>query len=127
MGLDPTVGKRCSKYLGLGGVVLPLGATGVGAGGAFLTGFSEGSRLGAQAAAAHAAAPAAAHLAVVGHARRRRRGTVAVVADEVGVALALAAVALAVTWRGGGRGGRSEMAICLVQKLLKIQLLLSEL
>jgi len=81
---------------------VPLGAAGVGAGGALLAGVPEGAGLGAPAAAAHAAAAPAAHLAVGADAGRRLRGAVAVVAHVAGVALALAAVAFTVTWGGGG-------------------------
>lgn len=76
---------------------LPFSFTGVGAGGTFLAGVSEGAGLGTLAAAADAAAPPAAHLSVLGDARRRVYGAVAVVANVAGVALALSAVALAMT------------------------------
>ena len=61
--------------------------------------------------ATHTAAPAAAQLPVVGQARGRLRGTVAVVADVAGVALALPAVALSVAWTGGGQEVGSKTGI----------------
>ena len=77
----------------------PFGAAGVGAGGAFVAGISERSRLRALAAAAHAVSSAAAHLPVVRHAGPRLHGAVAVVADVAGVALTLPAVTFSVTWQ----------------------------
>ena len=94
--------------------LLPLGAAGVGAGGALLTGVPEGPGLGAVAVAAHAAAPAAAQLPVVGQARGGLRGAVAVVSDVAGVALALPAVALPVAWTGEDRRGQRRGSFALI-------------
>lgn len=82
---------------------LPLRATGVGAGGAFFTGLSEGPRLCALTAAAHAVSSPAAHLPVIRDAGRRLCGAVAVVADVTGVALTFPAVALTTTWARDGQ------------------------
>lgn len=79
--------------------ILPFGVAGVGAGGTFLAGVSEGTRLAALTAAAHTTATPAAHLSVVRDAGGRLRGAVAVVADVAGVTLTLPAVTLTVTWR----------------------------
>lgn len=75
----------------------PLGAAGVGAGGAFFTGVPESPRLRALTAPAHALAPPTAHGPIVCDAGRRLRGAVAVVANVAGVAFALTTVTLAVT------------------------------
>lgn len=81
---------------------LPFSSTGIGTGGTFLAGVSEGARFRTLAAAADAAAPSTAHLTVLGDARRRVCGAVAVVANVAGVALALSAVTLAMTWSERG-------------------------
>lgn len=85
---------------------IPLGATSVGAGGTFLAGVPKGPGLAALTAATHAAAPAAAHAPVLRQAGHRRRRAVAVVAHVAWVTVALAAVALPVTWGSKGGGGR---------------------
>lgn len=79
----------------------PFGAACIGAGGAFLTGVPESPRLCAPTAAAHALTPPTAHLPVFCDAGRRLRGAVAVVTNVAGVAFALTAVTLAMTWGGG--------------------------
>lgn len=77
---------------------LPLGAAGVGAGGALVAGVPKGPRLRALTATTHTAAPAAAHLPVVRNAGRHLCRAVAVVADVAGMAFTLPAVTLPVAW-----------------------------
>lgn len=93
--------------------MVPFGATGIRAGGAFLTGVSEGPWLSALAAPAHTAASSAADLPVIRNTRGCLGGTVTVVTDVAGVALTLPTVALPVTWaREEDRGGSQHRSCC---------------
>lgn len=87
---------------------VPLSVAGIRAGGAFLTGVSERTRLRALTATTHAAAPPAAHLPIVRNARRRLGGAVTVVTDVTGVTFTFPTVTLAVTW--GEKTGSSTAA-----------------
>lgn len=76
---------------------VPFGATGIGAGGAFLAGVPEGPWFCTLAVAARTAASPTTDLPVIRHTGRRVRGTVTVVSDVARMALTLPTVALSVT------------------------------
>lgn len=73
---------------------VPFSATDAWAGGTFLTRLSKSPWLGALTLPTDTGAPAAAHLPITGNTAVRLSGTVAVVPDVAGMALALPAVTL---------------------------------
>lgn len=88
---------------------LPLSITGIRAGGAFFTGVSECSRLGALTATTHTAAAPTAHLSIIRNAWRRLGGAVTVVTNVTGMAFTFPTVALPMTWWQKGRSKKNQI------------------